>query len=319
MVNSKSSVFLFIGSDVFSKDKAIKDLTSSILDGSSKDLDYRVFYGGEATTGQILEYLATAPFLASKRIAVVKNFEKLPSEFKTRLASYLKNPSKSTCLILDTAESSMPEGYNSMIDHLSVQKFGELSSQGLISWVKKFLANLEKTIEEDAVRDLEELTGKNLLLLKQELEKLAAFVGERNEIKANDVAEVVGKSLMASAFDLAWSVGKKDIDTSLGIISDSILSGRRPQEIIGLLCWHFKRIVKAKSLQKNGASEYAIACDLKINRKDQDEFFGQANAFEIKRLKAMMSILLEADLDLKRTKYDPYLVLEFAVIRLCLL
>lgn len=318
MVNPRSSLFLFIGNDLFSKDNAVKELTASILGNSPKDLDLKVFYGQESKTGEVLEYITTAPFLAPKRVAILKNFEKLPADFRKILSGYLKNPSKTTCLILETAEDSVPEGYDFLLGSFNVQKFGEISDESLASWVNKFLKSAGKTIEEEAVKDLKELAGKDLLLISQELNKLVSFTGDRREIKAGDVTEVVGKSLMASAFDLTWSIGKKDIAGSLQIVSDSILSGGRPQETIGLLCWHLKRILRAKALQSDGVSEYNIARDLKMRKKDRDKFFAQAGTFEIDRIKTMMSILLEADLDLKRTKYDPNLILEFAVMKLCL-
>jgi len=57
---------------------------------------------------------------------------------------------------------------------------------------------------------------------------------------------------------------------------------------------------------------------LKIGRRYADEFFKQANSMTLPQAMSRLAILLEADLDIKRTKFDPNLVLEFAIIRLCL-
>ena len=72
MVNTKASVFLFAGDDTYLKEKAIKDLTSSILDGSSKDLYYKVFYGGEVEPTEIIDQIDTIPFLARRRLVVLR-------------------------------------------------------------------------------------------------------------------------------------------------------------------------------------------------------------------------------------------------------
>ena len=55
----RQSAFLFIGEDGYLKDKAMEDLAASILDGSSKQLDYKVFYGSQADTKDVLDYITT--------------------------------------------------------------------------------------------------------------------------------------------------------------------------------------------------------------------------------------------------------------------
>ena len=318
MVNSKSSVFLFIGSEGYLKDKAIKDLSSSVLGGSSRDLNYKVFYGAESDSREILDYAATMPFLAEKRVIIVKDFDELSEECKSRLISYIEKPLKSTCLILETKGDSVLKKYSRISRHVNIQYFKDPENSKLLAWIKKSVTAKGKSIEDQAAEALKELQGKNLLSLTQEIDKLAAFVGERSLITVKDIEELVGKSLVASAFDLIDAVEKKDINLAMKIVSDLMMTGKRPYETIGLLCWHLKRLLRAKILQARGEPDSVIANLLRINRRYYNEFFRQAKGISIPQIKSKMAILLEADLDIKRTKYDPALILEFAVIRLCL-
>ena len=59
---------------------------------------------------------------------------------------------------------------------------------------------------------------------------------------------MAGRSLASSAFDITWAIENGKIDESLSIISDLVKAGKKHYEIIGLLCWHVKRLLTAKML-----------------------------------------------------------------------
>lgn len=317
MVNPESSVFLFIGEDNYSKEEAIKALRASLLDGSSNEFDYKLFYGQEANAQGILDYLNTVPFLASKRLAVIKDFEKLPKELKIVIASYIKKPSKSTCLVIETKDDSSVRDYD-LSERVNIRRFEIPKEEGLMSWMRQFLAARGKTIDEDAAGVLKELHGQSLSILALELEKLVTFIGNRKAVNMRDVEEVTGKSLIVSAFDITSYIMEKRINDAMRMISDLILGGKKHYEIMGILAWHFRRMLKAKMLQAKGENDYAIAGILKIGRRHAAEFFKQTRSLEVSQIKSRIEVLLDADLDIKRTKFDPTLILEFAVIRLCL-
>jgi len=292
MVNLKPSVFLFAGEDGYSKEKAIEEISASIFGGSSRQLDYKVFYGGETDAKEIAEYVNTVPFAAPKRLAVVKDFEKLPKEEKARLIASIEKPLKSACLVLETGGGKPREEESRLPGHVQVRRFDGVTDSQVLPWMRRELASKGKTIRNSAALVLKELRGKDLASLSQELEKLSLYVGERKEVEPSDVEALVGKSLAGSAFDLAKAIEIKDVRNALDISSALVRSGKKPQEVIGALCWHFKKALRANT-----------PCP---------------RAREIERIRAKMKILLEADLKIKRPRYDPALSLEFAIIRLCL-
>jgi DNA polymerase III subunit delta len=320
MVNTKSPVFLFLGNDSYLKDKAIKDLVSSLPEGSSKDLDHKVFYGGEADPREVLDHINTIPFLASRRVVIIRDLEKTPSEFMSSLMNYIKKPLASTCLILEASGESILKEYADISDHARVQSFGEMSGREAIAWIRDFLAVRKKKITPDAATLLREMHGQNLLAMTQELEKLVSYTGERTEIGIRDVEEIVGKSMISSTFDLADAIGAKKADSALRICRELMTAGKKEYEIIGLLCWHFKRLLKAKTLQARGESDNRIAYGLRIGQKYWPGFFNQVGGLKASRIKAGLKALLEADLDIKRTRFDyahQSLVLEFLILKLC--
>jgi DNA polymerase III subunit delta len=202
--------------------------------------------------------------------------------------------------------------------HIKVLKFSDLDDKELSRWITKYITSKGKSIEEEALDILKELQGRDLLNLSQELEKLITFCGGRKNITRNDVELLVGKSVLASAFDIADSVSAKDTARAIGIVYDLMSAGKKPYEIIGLLCWHFKRILKAKALLSKGSTEFSAGQLLRIPRRNAKEFFAQVRSFSSDQIEAKMQVLLETDLSIKRPRYSPSLIMEFAVIRLCL-
>ncbi|MFA6142178.1 MAG: DNA polymerase III subunit delta [Candidatus Omnitrophota bacterium] len=321
MVNSKPSVYLFTGSNDYLKKREIDDLKSSLLKNSPGDTDYKMFRIGEDELSEILDYVNTIPFLSSRKLVVVKNAEDMKDAEVSRLAEYIKRPSKFTYLVLDLRDNNFAENHPEVADHSVVKRFNDLAPAQFRVWVQQFVSSrtLGKIkIEDAAVSELAGLHGGNLTLLAGELEKLIAFVGNGPEIKLSDIEEVAGRSLAASAFDLTWAIENSKVDEALSIISDLVRTGKKHYEIIGLLCWHLRRILRAKMMEAKGKTAPYIANILRIGRRYQEEFFKQAGTLKTADVNNKLAILLEADMDIKRTKFDPTLVLEFVVIKLCL-
>lgn len=318
MVNNSPSIFLLVGDERYLKEKTVNDLRKTLLDSASGELDYKVLHGGDTSADEILASASTIPFFSSKRLIVIKDFERLPKEDVARLASYIKKPNQYTCLVIDTKDGGILKDNPSLARYVKVVKFSDPTDTELSGWIAKFVSSRGKVIDEDAADVLKELQGCDLLNLSQELEKLLAYTGERKKITAADVEDLVGKSVIASAFAITKAVGDLDTQEALEIVHDLISSGKRPHEVIGLLAWHFKTILKIKTLLSKGETEFSVIQSMGISRRNSHEFFTQAAAYSFERIGSKLEILLEADLEIKRAKYSPSLILEFAVTKLCL-
>lgn len=279
MVSRDASVILFIGNENYLKEEAIRKLRKSLLGGGpAQELDYKIFYGSESSAREILDYAATFPFSGAKKLVVIKDVEKLSQEDKTRLIAYIKKPARFTCLVLDASDASRLGDFHSVYRYIKVVHYDDLTDSEARSWIERFAASRGKSIEKSAVEILKELQGLNLSSLTQEMEKLVAFTGKDTVIKAGDVEDLVGKSYRGSAFDIGSAIREKRADKALSLVSDLMLRGRRPYEMIGLLYWNLKKLAK----------------------------------------KNKIDTLLKADLDIKYTRYDPRFILEFVIVKLCL-
>ncbi len=317
-VNTSPSVFLFLGEEKYLKERAISELCSRSLDSSLGELDYKVLHGSDTSADEIINSGKTMPFFSSKRLIVVKDFDKLSKEDISKVAAYIKNPNRHTCLIIDSDDASILDGESSIARHAKILRFAPLSDNELSSWIKKYLSMQDKTIEDDALDMLKESKGADLLALSRELDKLMTFIGKRKKITNDDVESLVGKSVVASAFDIASAIGDRNASKAISIVHELTSSGKKSYEITGILSWFFKRVLKAKLLLDAGDTESSVGQKLRINRKSAEEFFTHVHSFSARDIESKMKILLDADLSIKRPRFSPSLIMEFAIIRLCL-
>jgi DNA polymerase-3 subunit delta len=248
---------------------------------------------------------------------VLRGLEKTGPDFRSRLAGHLKRPLKSTCVILESSDESVFAEFTGISGSPAVRRFGAITPREILSWIREAFAQRQKRIEEQGAILLMEMYGQNLTALDQEIGKICSYAGSRGVVRSVDVEDVAGKSLISSVFDLADAIGAGRSDTAMRICHDLVAEGKKEYEIIGLLCWHLKRLLKARSLQSRGLGDDRIASELRIAHRYRAGFFAQVSGLGMFRIRTGLKALLEADLDIKRTRFDPTLVLEFALIRIC--
>ncbi len=317
-VNTTPSVFLFLGEEKYLKERAIDELRSRSLDSFSGELDYKVFHGSDTSADEIINSAATLPFFSAKRLIVVKDFDKFSKEDTLKLSDYIKNPNRHTCLIIDSDDASVLESYPSMAGCAKVLRFAPLSDNELSSWIKKYLLAQDKKIEDDALDIIKEAKGADLLSLSREIDKLTTFIGKRKNITSRDVESLVGKSVVASVFDIASAIGDRNASKAISIVHELTSSGKKPYEITGILSWFFKRALKAKLLLDAGDTEVSVCQKLRINRRIVEEFFTHVHSLSAREMESKMNVLLDADLNIKRPRYNSSFVMELAIIKLCL-
>jgi DNA polymerase-3 subunit delta len=92
--------------------------------------------------------------------------------------------------------------------------------------------SLGKSVGRQAIAQLIELNGANLRQIESEMEKIAAYVGDRGAIEAADVRAVGSASREAITWDLNDAVGERNLGKALRLLDRLLFQG---EEVIGLL------------------------------------------------------------------------------------
>lgn len=125
--------------------------------------------------------------------------------------------------------------------------------------IAALLAGTGKKVDEEALAALTEAVGADARTLDQELRKLAAFVGERKVITADDVAEVVTRSAEDEFFALGNAVEERRLERALAVVDRSIEGGGSPHMLLASLASTVRRLLLEKERARAVVGERRLA------------------------------------------------------------
>lgn len=80
------------------------------------------------------------------------------------------------------------------------------------------LARAGLRMSQDVAAEFIEKVGADTRRIVSEIEKLSSFIGERRNVRSDDVKAVTSSSREAMAWDLADAVGRRDLETALKVL-----------------------------------------------------------------------------------------------------
>jgi DNA polymerase-3 subunit delta len=190
-----------------------RTLALSTYDGS------RTEEQGGPSLATVLDDLATPPFLAPRRVILVRDADRFISQWRDRLEHYLSRPSPTGTLILECRVfPKTTRLYRAVVAAGGeVHECRKLFGRALIEFVRKEARARGKTFDDEAAAWLCDLVGPELAALAAEVEKLSLYCGSRRTITVADVAALVGQSREEKVFKAVEAAGLGRADQALGL------------------------------------------------------------------------------------------------------
>jgi DNA polymerase III subunit delta len=181
----KGGVFYLSGSDEVRKESAARALVEAHLDPATRDFNFDILRGSDLDVETIASVLGTPPMMAEWRVVLLRETQALASQPKARslLLKVAESPPPGLALIAIATEPSQAQFYKSLRKAARSVEFRTPGASDLPAWLMAWSREtLDREIEEAAARALAQAVGGDSGILAQELEKLAAFVGEGEPI-----------------------------------------------------------------------------------------------------------------------------------------
>ena len=297
-------VAVLFGPETHLRSQSRKALARVLCGGESEDADLglTVFAGKEADYKSVADELLTVSMFGDHRVVLVEDADDFVSKNRPQLEKYVEKPMKKATLILDV--KSWPK--NTKLAKKVVASRGltvecsELSGAALHRWICELAeTEYEKKLSKDAASTMVELAGSSLGLLRQEVEKLANYVGDNERITPDDVRTLVGGWKAETTWVMLNAARDGHIDRALECLDQLFAAGEAPQRILGGLNHTFRKISLATELSRGGKPLGAAI-------KEAGVFFRETSAVEkylrrIGRPKAEMILhrLASADRNMK--------------------
>jgi DNA polymerase III subunit delta len=285
-----------------------RDMNTEILDGV-------------ITPSELRQACSVMPFLGEARIVIARNaLSASRSDAVREILTVLPDVAPTTHLIFDE-DKSLPKNHPVFkqphaID-ITVQHFTVPDARSLPGWLVQRTRFRGGEIEPRAAAVLAQNIGGNLRLLDQEIQKLLLYTGERNEITVEDVQMMVPYIQSADViFQLVDAVGQRDGRHAATYLHRLLEVGEHPLGIFGMIVRQFRLLIQIRWLIDQHYPQPQIVSRLKLHPYVAKKVTAQANWFTPSQLRQAYSLLMAADLSIKRGEAPADIALDMLVAQL---
>ncbi len=329
-------LYILWGRDDFSLNQALEKIKRGIGDQAALAANTTVLDGQQTTLGQLQTVCETFPFLAEKRLVIVRGllerFESprrssrqkktTPStnqkdEYKS-LSDYVGSIPDSTVLVLIGNEIT---DKNPLLKALSgraeVRFFPLLRDKELREWVQRRVAQEGGSLSPGAVDLLVRLVGGDLWTMSNEINKLVTFASGRR-IEEEDIKTMVSHAQQANVFAMVDAILEFKTGVAGRLLQKLLQRGATSSYLLVMLSRQVRMMVRARELRGQGKSKTDIQSMLGLTSEFAlRKTLEQADRYPLERIRVVYHRLLEADLSIKTGKYDGELALNLLIVELC--
>ena len=325
-------IHLLYGEDEFTLHETLSSMKEEVGPAELRDVNTTELKGSEVTFEELAATCNTVPFLAEKRMVIVRGllsrFEvRAPSRTGARgtpsrdeplgpwesLSEYLAKVPETTDLVF--VEGRLRESNRLFAKMRSMAKISPfpLPARGeLRRWIRQRATKRGVSIEPRAVDAMAETIGSDLRVIDQELQKLSLYRWEQT-VRHQDVIEMVSYVRESNIFAAVDAVLEGRTGTAIKSIHQLLDSGNSPSYVISMIARQVRLLLLAKELVSLGVPPAQIGSRLSISGYPLRKTLEQERKFTIDQLAEIHHRLLEVDLNIKTGKGDEQLVLDMFI------
>lgn len=259
--NQLSGAYLLHGVEEFVKDSAVSAVLG-MVDEATRALNVDTLQTAEAPALTLA--CDALPFFAERRVVICRAMPK-DSDAKAILAYLPKMPETTLLLFLLRGEADLKLAFpKALAKENRVVAFAQLSEAEAARWVSQRARRRGVTLLPENARFFVTLAGTDCARLAGELEKLACYVGDGNEITKDAIAKVTTRDLdfiVFSVLDYFLAEKPEDGFRALGAV---IKDGEKPLDVARVLGDKAKLTLEARrridAKQQKDAVIKALPC-----------------------------------------------------------
>jgi DNA polymerase-3 subunit delta len=317
------SAWLVTGEDPSLVMDAVADLVNRLVEGAERSLVLEDHSGEDLDIGAVVDACATPPFLADRRVVVLRDAGRFEADQLQALMSYLEDPLPTTRLVVAGGGGALPPKFVAAFKQAAGATLvnTDVSAKEAHGWVSQRLARGPVKLAPDAAAIVERHLGEDLNRLGALLATLEAAYGHGAAVQADDLKPYLGEPGSVPPWDLTDAIDKGETEMALKVLHRLLeAGGRHPLVVLAILQRHFGNVLRVQSPAITSEAEAAEALGMAKARStfparkalDAARRLGPGGAGDAIVALADAELTLKGKLDL-----PPELTLEVLVARLC--
>lgn len=255
--------------------------------------------GEETTVERLVEALQSLPFLAPKKLVILKN----PSSqkaFMEQIEAILKGVPDSTDAVLVEPKLDKRSSYFKVLKaQTEYKEFAELDPFILNNWIVQYAKAYGDAITSGDARYLLERVGPNQQLLASEVDKLLTFDSTINQASIDLLTDQAPQGTIFELLDAAFA---GDVKRTSSLYRQQRTLKVEPQQIMAMIAWQLHVLAVVKTAGERGADD--IARSAKLNPFVVRKTMQLAKNLSLAEVKDLVARALALDVKLKSQTID---------------
>ncbi len=319
---------LLLGDESYLRDLCRRKISDAYVPEGVRDWGITRFSADDDSISTILDQAQTMPMLAPRQVIFVRDVDawgRLGDDSRDalvkQLSEYLDNPAPFSVLVFEASVLDQRMRLAKMFAEKTVVVAVELSDDPTeraklagplaLEMARELGVELDRGVAEE----LTEMLNGELAAIRTELEKLAAYVGERRRITRADVERLVVSARKYSVWELTDILASRQPSVALEFLDSLLREGEPAAQLLGALAWMYRKLLEAQELPA-GVQGWQAASRLHMQAKTGEKAVLQSRKFPRMQLTTGLAALYEADSRLKSGGTSQRAVMEFLVARL---
>lgn len=316
---------ILYGTEEYYIDSAVKSCRKKYVDEDYESMNYMEFEKIESGFNDFYEFVTTFPFMAEKKVCVVKE-----AAFLTSSGSLNKNEEDKLMDIIDGNDSciiiflikggkidSRKKTVKKLKDRNAVMELNKLTEMELSKYIVNKFKSLNLNIslhDADYIANnsgyLEYESTVSLYHVNNEIEKIAAYKTNSNNVSFEDIDLLLIKSVESNIFKLVDYICEGNKKKSFEILDEMLLNNTPEQFVIHMISRQYRMLYQYAILNRKGYSFNEIMSKMKLKNFVAAKLSKQARNLSPEKIQHYMESILDIDRKIKTGEIDNRIGLE---------
>jgi DNA polymerase-3 subunit delta len=311
-------LYLLLGEETFLVQEAVAVLKAASLEEGTADFNCDIFDASETSAGQVRDAAEMLPMMSPRRFVVYRGVDDLKDKDWEMLFPLFERPVESTVFVV-TCESldKRKKSFKKLSEAAVVVELKRPYDSQVLDWIEYLAFRLQIKVTREAGALLKQFVGTNLTEINNELGKLKDYIGERVQVEAADVLQVVSQTKVDRIFDLTDAIGRRDRGTALHTLANLLEHGQSEVGVLAMITRHFRILSQLKDGQRDGLSGAKLSTKAGIPSFLLTQYLDQIRKWDETKIEKTFAVLQDTDRALKSSSVPPHVWLENFVLKTC--
>lgn len=317
------NVYCFYGPEAYIRRSAVAKLREKVLMPGLEDMNETVL--SAPTAQQVIESCETLPMMSDYRLVIVRDCAlaqsgkaKDEAQESAALCEYLPRVPQTTCLLFDLGDGvdKRKKLAQALMKLPGAVSFDALDDAQLARWMGQTLRPLGKRMDRAACEALAFTSGRDLTMLSGELQKLAAYVGERTDITTQDIEQVATHTAECTVFAMVDAITEGRAQQAFELLGVLLQGGEQRIGILAMITRQYRQMMHLSAMLSERTPQAQQAKLLGVPSFALNRLSRQVGRRSYASLRACVEACVQADYDIKRGALREEAALEQLMLRL---